>query len=83
MTIDPAGIAKFAGEVVTLAATVVGACWATLKRYINGSNMRIEQKLDDHIESMASRDGKLDRLVEDVSGIKGYLGIGMPRRGIH
>ena len=60
---------------------MVLAVWATMKRYINGGVQRIESKLDDHIDNTAARDEKLDKLGEDVSGIKGYLGIGMPTRG--
>ena len=76
MTIDPVGLAKFAGET----GTIVGGCVLALKRYINGGIVRIETKLDGHIEKT---DDSLLVLKEDVAGVKGYLGIGMPSRNVH
>ena len=81
MIIDPVEAAKFLAEITT---TVV-AVWATLKKYINGGIIRIEGKLDGHIErtdsSLGEIGGHVTTLKEDVAGVKGYLGIGMPTRG--
>ena len=81
MIIDPVEAAKFLAEITT----TVGAVWLSMKRYINGGIIRIEGKLDGHIEKV---DTSLDEigahvttLKEDVAGVKGYLGIGMPTRG--
>ena len=83
MIIDPVEAAKFLAEITT---TVV-AVWATLKKYINGGVIRIETKLDGHIEkvdtSLTDIGNHVTTLKEDVAGVTGYLGIGMPTRNLH
>ena len=80
MTIDYPSVAL--NTVTSLCAVLLA-----VKRYINGGVKRIESKLDVHIEKVDGNFGELgthvSALKEDMAGVKGYLGIGMPSRNVH